>query len=183
MKQIVYTILFMHSLIVFGQTRQPVKAAKYILIKASKEIPGDINQDAIDKLDEPLKAIAAYYSALGGSNCSQDTSYAESCDLTTALGLGNQGSEKHKALIQKWFPDDKAAKQLLAQDCYQRPSGASSFSDYVYLSLIKQGDTVLINYSLMIYQRGNVSYTKGPDKIVIHQNYLKVFKRSIWKKI
>jgi hypothetical protein len=173
----------MYSLLAFGQTRQPIKTTKYVLIKATKEIPGDINQNIIDKLDEPLKAIAAYYSALGGSNCSQDTSYAETCDLTTALGLGNQGSEKHKALIQKWFPNDKAAKQLLAQDCYQRPGGASSFSDYVYLTLTRQGNTVIINYSLMLYERGKITYLKGPDKVLINGNQIKVLKRSIWGKI
>ena len=183
MKQLVWTIIFMFSLTVFGQTKQIIKTKKYIVIKATKEIPGDINQDVVDNLDEPLKAIAAYYSALGGSNCTQDTTFAETCDLTTALGLGNQGSEKHKALIKKWFPRDKAAKQLLAQGCFQRPSGASSFTDYVYLSLIRQGDTVIINYSLMLYQRGKITYLKGPDKVLIRNNQIKVLRRHIWEKI
>jgi hypothetical protein len=183
MKRLAWTIIFLYSLNVLGQTRQLIKSTKYTLIKATKEIPGDINQLVIDKLDEPLKAIAAYYSALGGSNCTQDTSLEETCDLTTALGLGNQGSEKHKALIKKWFPNDKAARQLLAQDCYLRPSGASSFSDYVYLSLIRQGDTIIINYSLMLYRQGKITYLKGPDKVLIKGNQIKVLKRHIWEKI
>jgi hypothetical protein len=183
MKQIALAVAFLYSLTTWAQDNLVDKPLKYILIKATKEIPGEINQTAIDKLDEPLRAIAAYYSALGGSNCTQDTGYVETCDLTTALGLGTQGSEQHKALIKKWLADDKAAKQLLAQDCYQRPSGASSFSDYVYLTLVRQGNTVTINYNLMLYSQGSISYIKGPDKIIIQGNKLKVVRRSIWKHI
>ncbi|MEP7164587.1 MAG: hypothetical protein ABI741_07830 [Ferruginibacter sp.] len=183
MKIIACIILLFFSSQLSGQSKQPVKPIKYVLIKETKLVPGDINQAAIDKLDEPLKAIAAYYSALGGSNCKQDTTYEETCELTMALGFGNQGSAQHKAIIQKWFPNDKAAKQILAQDCYQRPSGATSFSDYVYLSLSREGNEVTINYSLMVYQRGDISYIKGPDKVIINGKQVIVLKRSIWKKL
>jgi hypothetical protein len=84
-------------------------------------------------------------------------------------------------LIKKWFRSDKTAKNLLAQDCYQRPSGASSFSDYIYLTLTRQGDTVTINYSLSLYERGKITYLKGPDKVLIKENQIKVLKGSIWK--
>jgi len=98
-----FLIILLSSSTVFGQVKQTNKTVKYILIKATKEIPGDINQTAIDSLDEPLKAIAAYYSALGGSYCQQDSNSIETCELTSALGLGTQGSDMHKALIKNWF--------------------------------------------------------------------------------
>jgi hypothetical protein len=183
MKQVIVTIFLLASLAVFGQTKNTVKTTTYTLIKATKEPPGEINQSDINKLDEPLRAIAAYYSGLGGSNCTQDTNFVETCFLTDALGLGNQGSEKHKALLKKWFIKDKAAKQLIDQDCYQRPSGASSFSDYTYLALSRQGDTVTINYRLMLYDHGKISYIRGPDKVVVKGNQIQVLKRSIWKNI
>jgi hypothetical protein len=148
----------------------------YTLIKKSDQIPGKINSSDISKLSEPLLALAAFYSGLGGSNC-----YGETCDLTTALGLGNQGSSEHKNLISKWLPGDKAAKQLLAQDCYQRPSGASSFSDYEFLLLKQIGDTVIVNYNLMYWNRGNVVNIKGPDKYLIDGNHLQTLNRNIWK--
>ncbi len=173
----------MVSLTAFSQTTMKAKKEKHVIIKAIDEVPGDINQTAIDKLDEPLKAIAAYYSGLGGSNCRQDTNLVETCDLTTALGLGNQGSEQHKALLKKWFPNDKAAEQLIAQDCYQGPSGASSFSDYVYLILYRQGNTVTIDFNLMVYNRGDIKYIKGPDKILITGNTLKVLKGGVWQRL
>jgi len=88
MRIISLIILLFFSSTVFGQAKQVGKPIKYIIIKATDEIPGDINQTTVDSLDEPLKAIAAYYSALGGSYCDQDTSFVETCELTTALGLG-----------------------------------------------------------------------------------------------
>ena len=153
-----------------------VLTEKYVLIKKSKQIPGDINSSDISKLSEPLLAVAAFYSGLGGTNCT-----GEECDLTTALGLGKQGSTEHKRIISKWFPRDKAAQQLIAQDCYQRPSGASSFSDYEYLTLEQSGDSIIVKYSLMHWSRGNTEYIKGPDKYLISGNNLTTLKRNIWK--
>lgn len=164
-----------------GPDEQPSRKIKYVLIKATSEIPGDINQPVIDRLAEPLRAIAAFYSALGGSFCFQDTSDVETCGLTTAPGLGNQGSEQHKALIRKWFPDDDVASGLIRQDCYLRPDDASTFSDYAYLSMTKQGDTVTINFSLLLYDHGKITYRNGPDKLTISGGRIKVIKRQIWE--
>src|SRR5690606_2892123 len=85
------------------------------------EIPGEIDRATIEKLNEPLKALTAFYSAMGGTMCSGDF-----CELTTALGLGKQGSDKHKNIIMKYFPNDKVAETVIKQNCYLRPSGASS---------------------------------------------------------
>lgn len=82
------------SLAVLAQKH--AKPVEYVLIKKSNEIPGKINHSAIDKLDEPLRAVAAYYSGLGGGGCQQGDSPDETCELTTALGLGKQGSKSTK---------------------------------------------------------------------------------------
>ncbi len=152
--------------------------AKYILIKESKETPGVIDTTVIKNLSEPVLALAALYSGLGGSNCSGD-----SCELTTALGLGLQGSEKHKAIIAKWFPQDSAAKQLLTQDCYQPPSGASTFSNYNFLEIVQHADTVTVNYTLMYWNRGNTTILKGPDSYLLGNNQFTTLHRNIWKNI
>ncbi len=149
---------------------------KYILIRKDKVIPGNINSSDISKLSEPLLAVAAFYSGLGGTNCT-----GKECDLTTALGLGKQGSTAHKNIIAKWLPNDKVAKQLIAQDCYQRPSGASSFSDYEYLTLEQSGDTIVVNYSLMYWNTGNSKFFNGPDKYLIKGKTLSTLNRNIWK--
>src|SRR5689334_16197473 len=100
---------------------QAAKTETFILINKTNSIPGTVNQAAIAKLNEPLKAIAAYYSSMEGSNCNNDM-----CELTTALGLGKQGSDTHINLIKKWFHNDKTAKQLIAQRCYLGPNSAST---------------------------------------------------------
>ncbi|HMO60825.1 MAG TPA: hypothetical protein PKC39_05465 [Ferruginibacter sp.] len=132
----------------------------------------------IKKLSEPLQAIAAMYSGFGGSDCTANT-----CELTTALGLGNQGSEKHKAIIAKWFPRDSAAKQLLAQNCYQPSSGATVFSNYNFLEIAQTGDTVAVNYNLMYWNRGNTEILKGPDNFLLTNNHFTTLHRNIWKDI
>ncbi|AZA54295.1 hypothetical protein [Chryseobacterium sp. G0201] len=158
----------------------PVKEMneKFTLIKKSKQTPGDINKADIDKLSEPLKAIAALYSGLGGSNCS-----GENCELTTALGLGKQGSQAQKDLVKKWFSNNKAAEQLISQDFYQSPNTASNFSDYEYLTFEQNGDTITVNYDLLIYNHGQSTNIKGPDKYVIKGNIIETVNRNIWKDV
>src|ERR1017187_4185978 len=74
----------------------------YTLIPKKTE---KLNKPIIASLPPNLKALAAFYSAMGGTNCMD-----QECALTTALGLGKQGSDAQKVLIQKYFPDDKVAK-------------------------------------------------------------------------
>ena len=123
-----------------------------------------------------MKAIAALYSGLGGSNCNNGN-----CELTTALGLGKQGSQVQKDLVKKWFGKDKAAEQLIAQDFFQPPNSASGFSDFQYLTFEQNSDTVTVNYSLMIYSHGETTYIKGPDKFLINGNTIETINRNIWK--
>ena len=139
------------------------------------EIPGEIDTTTIEKLNEPLKALTAFYSAMGGTMCS-----GEYCDLTTELGLGKQGSDKHKSLIKKYFPNDKVAKTVLKQNCYLRPSGASTFSDFEYLTIVDKGDTVIVDYNLMSYNRGEIEWTKGPDIYLYKDNKFEKLKRNLW---
>ncbi|MFO7658303.1 MAG: hypothetical protein R6W78_14685 [Bacteroidales bacterium] len=139
------------------------------------EIPGEIDTTSIEKLNEPLKALIAFYSAMGGSMCS-----GEYCDLTTALGLGKQGSDKHKNLIKTYFPNDKVAETVLKQDCYLRPSGASTFSDFEFLTITDKGDSVFVDYKLMYYNRGEIVWTEGPDIYLFKVNKFEKVKRHLW---
>lgn len=142
----------------------------------SPDAPGMINTKLCAILPEPLKALLAFYSAMGGTSCSED-----SCLLTTALGLGKQGSEKHKYLIRKYFPGDKVAETVLRQDCYQRPGGASSFSEYINLSIRIKGDSVHVNYRLLNIGGLEAEEFKGPDLYLFKDRVFKKLKRNIWK--
>lgn len=159
------------------QTRQTV--SYYTLIKKTKTIPGEVNQRDISGLSEPLKAIAAYYSAMEGSNCNKGN-----CELTTALGLGIQGSKEHVNALKKWFANDEAAQALIKQQCYLPPNSSSSFSDYVYLMLEQKGNLVVAKYKVFFYDHGRESFiTSNNDTLLIgHQNIV-VKRRKIWKGI
>ncbi|SDJ97401.1 hypothetical protein SAMN04487935_2178 [Flavobacterium noncentrifugens] len=136
----------------------------------------EIDSIEISKLPKHLKAVAAFYAAMGGTNCTNET-----CELTTALGLGNQGSQSQIDLIKTYFPNDKVAETLIKQDCYLRPSGASAFSDFEFLNIIDLGQIVKVEYTLMTYDHGEVKYIKGPDYYSYNQNVFAKTKRNLWK--
>ena len=145
-----------HELAIFegGQFR-PVLGGQFRPVLGGQFQTGESGQispaQVVNFTGFSIKALTAFYSAMGGSNCSR-----EFCDLTTALELGKQGSDRHKNLIKTYFPNDKVAETVLKQDCYLRPSGASSFSDFEYLTLIDKGDSVYVNYRLMYYNSGEI---------------------------
>jgi len=119
---------------------------------------GKVNKNTVASLPLNLKAIAALYSAMGGSDCLD-----QECVLTTALGLGKQGSDAQKELIKKYFPDDKVATLILGQDCYLPPGSSSSFSNFLSLGISVNGNTVQVNYRLAVYDHGNMKIIQGPD--------------------
>jgi hypothetical protein len=146
-------ILFLLLLISFLAKSQSAKT--YTLI--SKKT-GKLNVKLIESLPPSLKGMAALYSAMGGTNCID-----QQCELTTALGLGNQGSEAQKALIHKYFPNDKAAILLIGQDCYLPPDSSASFSNFVSLAFTVNEDQVTVNYELNVLNHGVVKKIQGPD--------------------
>lgn len=159
-----------------SETNRPAATnAAYQLILDTDTVPGRLDPEAISGLNEPLRALAAFYAAMGGTNC-----HGENCELTTALGLGKQGSEPHKALIKNYFPNDPVAATVLKQDCYLRPSGASTFSDFEYLTLTSRGDTIQVDYSLMTYNRGDVKFIKGPDTYLFKDSIYTKLTRNLW---
>ena len=149
--------------------------AQYNIILDTNYIPGDVDTTLTKQLPEPIRAVAAFYAAMGGTLCD-----GEYCQLTTALGLGKQGSEEHKDLIKRYFPDDKLASAVLEQNCYLRPSGASSFSDYGFLSITVLKDTVTVDYDLTHYNRGDFSRTTGPDIYSFDGSTFRKRSRNIW---
>ena len=155
---------------------QKPQAEQFDLILKTEQIPGKINQTVAHQLTEPLKAIAAYYSAMAGSNCN-----GTSCELTTALGLGDQGSEQHKNIIRKWFKQDKTAKQLLKQDCFLPPNTASAFNDFAYLRLQKKGNTVTVSYKILYYNHGKSTFVSSDtDQLLIKDETIIVRRKKIW---
>lgn len=150
-------------------------SVRYELIHQADTIPGHINDAVVSQLKEPIKALAAFYAAMGGTDCD-----GERCKLTTALGLGKQGSEAQQKLIARYFPNDKVAQTVLEQNCYLRPSGASSFSDFAFLRVTEHGDTIRVDYKLMNYNQGKETWISGPDVYLINNNVFQKVKRNLW---
>jgi hypothetical protein len=134
-----------------------------------------INTVMVNELPPSLKALAAFYSAMGGTNCMD-----QQCRLTSALGLGKQGSEAHKMLIQKYFPDDKAARLVLSQDCYLTPSSSSSFSNFKFLRFEVNADNIRVDYQLAVFDHGNTKIISGPDIYIFKNQVFKNKKRVLY---
>jgi hypothetical protein len=133
----------------------------YVIIPKSTS---EVNTQVVGQLSPNLKGLAAYYSAIGGTNCKDQT-----CELTSALGLGSQGSVLQKNLIQKYFPDDNVVNMICGQDCYLPPANTLSYSNFKFLSFTVQGETIKVDYQLAVYDRGNLKLINGPD-IYTYQN-------------
>lgn len=147
----------------------------YPLILPATQIPGTIDDSLATHLPAHIKALAAFYAAMGGSDCD-----GEYCGLTSALELGKQGSSDQQALIRDYFPADKVAETVLAQNCYLRPSGASSFTEFAYLTIRDYGDSVSVDYELFAYDRGQGTRTEGPDIYSFKGGKFKNTSRNIW---
>lgn len=152
------------------------KRIVYRIYTQTKIVHGVLNKNDIKRLNEPLIALAAFYSAMNGTMCN-----GANCNLTSNLGLEKQGSYKHKSLIKTYFPQDKVAEAIVKQDCYQRPSGASSFSEYKYITLTTYGDTVRVDYKVLYFDHGTESFNEGPDLYTLKGNKFKMLKRNLWK--
>ncbi len=139
----------------------------------SLQLPGNVSTNTLEKLTDHLKGLTAFYSAFGGSYCAHD-----SCELTTALGLGKQGSDAHKKIIKKYLPNDSVAEFLINQHCYLRPDGASSFNAYEYLTIIVSGDTVKADYILWNYNHGESKFHKALDIYIFKQRAFRKIKRD-----
>ncbi len=160
-------VLFLSPILLHAQT-----ARSYLLIPKKT---GKINKAVVSTLPPSLRALAAFYSAMGGTQCAE-----LQCELTTALKLGKQGSDEQKSLIQKYFPGDKAATLVVGQDCYLPPSGSSSFSNFQFLDFNVKGDSVQVNYELDVFDHGTTKKINGPDIYIFRSQVFKNKKRVLY---
>ena len=144
----------------------------YILIPQKT---GKVNNKLAAELPVSLKALAAFYSAMGGTDCMD-----MECSLTTALGLGRQGSDAQKKLIQKYFPDDKVAALVVGQDCYLPSSSSPSFSNFQNLEFFANGENIRVNYLLTVSDHGKTHVIHGPDIYQFKNQVFKIKKRVLY---
>lgn len=138
-----------------------------------------VNQDDIDQLNEPLRALAAYYGIVSGSNCMDHTGVdTMECELTTALGLGYYRSAKQVAVLNKWFPEDKEVANMLSDSYFVGSSSSSNFCNFTYLVFDVANDTVKIRYRVGCYHQGGGTSNTYNDIAVIGNSQIKFIKRG-----
>ncbi len=112
---------------------------------------------------------------MGGTDCIE-----LHCELTSALGLGKQGSDAQKNMIKKYFPDDKVAQLVIGQDCYLSPSTSPSYSNFLTLSFTVNKNIIQVNYQLIVMNHGNVKKINGPDIYIFENHVFKNKKRVLY---
>jgi hypothetical protein len=170
MMKSIFRLFFLLLLLFVCQASHAQKTYVLIPIKTKK-----INSALINGLPEYLKGLAALYSAMGGTDCIE-----LHCELTSALGLGKQGSDAQKNLIKKYFPDDKVAKLIIGQDCYLPPNTSSSYSNFQSLSFTVNKNIIQVNYQLTVVDHGNVKNINGPDIYIFENQIFKNKKRVLY---
>lgn len=136
--------------------------------------PDTINVNSIDTnlikdLDEPLRAVAAFYSAKFGTGGDLNNN-----GLTIALGLDSQGSAKHKELVSKYFKGDKEVDTLLTQDFFVPPGAATRTNYITSLLLTRIGDTIKTDYLFDYIDHMEPTHYTGKDVFVFDG---KIFRR------
>jgi len=180
---LVVSFLFLQSI----SNAQPQKSReeKYVLIssvkKNDREGPYEMavaNQKDIDKLSEPLRGLAAYYTCRIQCDCEFcDTAGHVICGLTSALGLGQQGSDKQLAMLKKWFPNDDNVRSAIKNNCSVGSPEGSDFLEYTFLSFNVRNDTVIVNAEYIHYSHGNTSMLYQKNIAVIKGNRIVFIKR------
>lgn len=105
-----------------------------------------LDGEALSCLSDAERAAIAYVATSVGTECEwapgTDLSAPEhmDCKLTTALGLGYQCEEKHKALLVEFFGAEIPAR------CAKVPITAFSQTALLDLSLGHEGQTITVTY-------------------------------------
>jgi hypothetical protein len=183
--KVILVVLGLSIVMVFNTYGQRPKAEKYTLIKIVKRYDGTgkqyrigaVDYKNIDRLNEPLRALAAYYSCRIQSDCTFDSTEHIICELTTALGLGQQGSDKQIAVLRKWFPDDEDVRSIIGDNCWVGMPGSSNFLEYRSLIFEAYNDTVAVNYQYIHYSHGDVSTIVKKDIVRIKKDQIVFVKR------
>ena len=171
-------VYFLFSQSLSNAQVKKIKEEQYVLLKVVQKHKEngkaykmlEANQKDINKLKGPLRGLAVYYTCWIQSDCTFDTTGNVICDLTTALGLGYQGSDEQIEELEKWFPNDKDVKSAIDNRCSVGMPGSSNFLEYSLLKFTVRHDTVTVNYEYDHYEHGHNSIIRRKDVAIIKNN-------------
>jgi len=133
-----------------------------------------INTDFIKNANEAEKALLAYYCYFFSTHCKD----SKHCVLTDALGLGQQNSKEHKALVSKWFADEETM-QLVKEGGRITPPGAKNLCWYEEIKLVKKGsDLMVVRYSSAWKTDKMEGKGRGTDEYQLTADRVKVIGRN-----
>jgi hypothetical protein len=163
-----------------------------VTIRMTEDIP-PTGIGKLNPMPESMRAILAMYSLQDGTGCNQRDEAGLHCELTTALGLGTQCSERHIGLVRSWFrngiPSFSASASVYAKDtqkpggletiCYHSPGGASVQSSWstIHININKNIVTIEAEGSWIAHEDSGGAvfrsrYEIGIDSISVIDNSL-----------
>ena len=132
-----------------------------------------INTEYVKNCSEQEKALLAYYCYFFNTSCKD----SKHCMLTEALGLGQQNSKEHKALVLKWFTDEETLQMV--KESKITANGSKSMSWFEEINLIKKGaDLMQVRYASAWKTDKLEGKGKGSDEYQFTAEKIKVIGRQ-----
>ena len=148
---------------------QAQEAVRVVWWEAQDE-PIWINRDYISNSPEHIRAILAFLSTRGGTDCEKiDSSVLDvelkdpdilefdlddlftpeklTCRLSEEIGYDDQCSDEHIRFIKKWFRRDQTVFRDL-ESCVRNPQAEVAKSTLIALEVADKGNTVEVRYAI-----------------------------------
>jgi hypothetical protein len=154
-------------------TKPPAAAFDTIELYHFKGNEPYINNDFIKGCTEQEKALLAYYCYFFNTSCAD----SKHCELTKALGLGEQNSKEHQKLVLKWFTDQETM-QLAKEGGRITPNGAKITAWYEEIKLVKKGSLIVVRYSSAWKTSAQEGKGRGTDEYEFTPERVKVIGRQ-----
>ncbi len=155
------------------KTVEPAKEDAIVIYEFKGKEPY-INTEFIKNCSEQEKALIAYYCYFFNTSCKD----SKHCVLTEALGLGEQNSKAHKALVLKWFTDEETI-QLAKEGGRVTPTGTKNMAWFEELNLVKKGtDLIMVKYMSAWKTETLEGKGRGTDDYQFEANKIKVIGRQ-----
>lgn len=132
-----------------------------------------INSEYLRNASEQEKALLAYYCYFFNTCCKD----ARHCELTEAIGVGEQNSKAHKDLVMKWFSDEETT-QLAKEGGRITPEGAQNMAWYEEIKLVKKGDLIIVRYHSAWKTPNQEGKGRGTDEYQVSDKQIKVVGRQ-----
>ncbi|MGZ3864391.1 MAG: hypothetical protein ACXVPN_03690 [Bacteroidia bacterium] len=152
---------------------KPAKAFDTIEVYIFKGKEPYINNEYIKTATEEEKALLGYYAYFFNSSCAD----SKHCQLTSALGFGEQNSKEQQTAVLKWFSDDET-RQLAKEGGRIKTDGSDPGAWYESIKLVKKGNLIIIRYVSKWKAKTMEGTGLGTDEYEFEPSRIKVISRT-----